>query len=980
MDYTNNKVIITKLKSNYKIEYNYRKNLSDFIKGFPKEHREIKMDAYLNPDGSQLEKWYRIVSKHYIGKVISFIKDNEIPFNFTNLTEEEVESLRVEFVKRQENLMKSLYLKSQNIDVSKVDFSFMKIEPYKYQKQAAIFFDACNGRSLLGDQPGVGKEAPLDTLISTSKGWVKMGDIKLGDKIHNRFGGISNVVGVYPQGEKDSYKIHFNDGTFTKCGLEHLWNVRDANRRQRNKGWTVKSLKELIESKLEYKASSSRKNKNPILKWEIPITEPVYYSQKKYLIDPYIMGMIIGDGNLCSGSITISIPDLQFETVENILKKLPKEYILSENRSATCPRYSIIKSKYNKSLNNDFIQKIKKFNLNVRSEKKFIPNIYKLGSKNQRKELLKGLMDSDGSCSKNGINFHSSSKRLSEDVVELVQSLGGIAKLKSYNRTDESKGIEYRVNIKVPFCPFHLESKKKEWNPIKSNYISKYISKIEFCKKEEQQCIAVDSKDNTYLTDNFIVTHNTASAMTYACWKKRKTIIICPANLRLNWRKEILKFTDEKAFVYKWKPTKKSKKINYSKEESLFHIIGYDSLKSYIEIQTSHTCKNVFCGWKEKNSKRRYKDNTCPKCNSRASIKSRVTKNFNFVPDKDDIYINPNDYELIIMDEAHYIKNNSADRTKRVKKVFKEIPEKLLLTGTAIKSRPYEFFSLLNFLYPEEFSNAHYFGVKYCAGEKNNFGWNYDGASNLDELFEKISPFFLRRLKKDVLKFLPPKTYSYIPVELTTTEQREYNKIHKGIAEEGKEDNDKLNHLTRIQYLKHFTSMIKLKKSFEFIQDIIDGGEKVVVFSQYKDVSYELGNKFGDKCVVYNGDKSANQKEEAVELFMNDDNVQVFAGTIGAAGVGITLTESSVAIFIDQPWTPSDREQAEDRVHRASSTSDNIQIIRLICENTIDEDIDELLNNKSNILSKVLDGKELEQSTNRKKGSIFNELLDIIFK
>jgi SWI/SNF-related matrix-associated actin-dependent regulator 1 of chromatin subfamily A len=629
MDVSENKVLITKLKSNYKIEYNYRKNLSDFIKNFPKEHREIKMDAFLYPDGTKFEKWYRIVSKHYIGKVINFIKDNEIPFSFANLTKEEIEELRADFIKRQEALMNSLVLKSQDIDTSKVDFSFMKIEPYEYQKQASIFFDTCNGRALLGDQPGVGK---------------------------------------------------------------------------------------------------------------------------------------------------------------------------------------------------------------------------------------------------------------------------------------------------------------------------------------------------------------TASAMTYAAWKKRKTLILCPANLRLNWRKEILGFTNEKAFVYKWKPTKKSKKINYSKEESMFHILGYDSLKSYIEIEMSHTCKNIFCGWKERNAKRRYKDKTCPKCNTRASVNSRATQNLTFVPDKDGITINPNDYELIIMDEAHYIKNDSADRTKMVKKTFKEIPERLLLTGTAIKSRPYEFFSLLNFLYPEEFSNPHAFGVKYCAGEKNNFGWNYDGASNLDELFEKISPFFLRRLKKDVLKFLPPKTYSYIPIELSDAEEREYSKIYKGVAEEGKGDTDKINHLTRIQKLKHFTSIIKLKKSFEFIQDIIDGGEKVVVFSQYKDVSYALGEYFGDKCVVYNGDKSSNQKEEAVEAFMNDENVQVFAGTIGAAGVGITLTVSSICIFIDQPWTPSDREQAEDRVHRASSTSDNIQIIRLICENTIDEDIDELLNNKSNILSKVLDGKELENNTDRKEGSIFNELLEIIFK
>lgn len=980
MNSLENKILITKLKANYKIEYNYRRGLSDFIKNFPVEHREIKMDAFLYPDGTKSEKWYRIVSKHYIGKVISFIKDNEIPFSFINLTQEEIEELREEFIKRQQVLINSLALKSENIDTSKIDFSFMKIEPYEYQKQACVFFDTCDGRALLGDQPGVGKEAPLDTLISTPKGWIEMRDVKVGYKIHNRFGGISNVVGVYPQGEKYSYKIYFNDDTFTKCGIEHLWTVRDVNRRRRNNGWTVKSLQELIDSGLEYKMSPSRKNRKPILKWEIPVTQPVYYDSKKFLINPYIMGVIIGDANICSGYITISIPDNQKGILNTISETLPKDYVLSENRSATCPRYSIIKSESNKLLNNNFIQEIKRLKLNVRSEHKFIPQIYKFGSVEQRIELLRGLMDSDGSCLKNRINFHSSSKRLAKDVVELVQSLGGIAKLKSYDRTSEGKGIEYRVNVKTPFCPFNLESKKNEWNPKKKNYISKYITKIELFKKEQQQCIAVNSIDNTYLTDMHIVTHNTASAMTYAVWKSKKTLILCPANLRLNWRKEILSFTNEKAFVYKWKPTKKSKRINYTKDESNFHILGYDSLKSYIEIEMSHTCKNIFCGWKEKNAKRRYKDKTCPKCNTRASVNSRATQNLSFILDKDGITINPNDYDLIIMDEAHYIKNDSADRTKMVKKTFKEIPEKLLLTGTAIKSRPYEFFSLLNFLYPEEFSNAHAFGVKYCAGEKNNFGWNYDGASNLDELFEKISPFFLRRLKKDVLKFLPPKTYSYIPIELSDSEEREYNKIYKGVVEEGKNDSDKINHLTRIQKLKYFTSKIKMKKSFEFIQDIIDGGEKVVVFSQYKDVSYELGEYFGNKCVVYNGDKNSNQKEEAVETFMNNDNVQVFAGTIGAAGVGITLTISSVCIFIDQPWTPSDREQAEDRIHRATSTSDNIQIVRLICENTIDENIDELLNHKSNILSKVLDGKELDSNSNRKEGSIFNELLEIIFK
>jgi len=627
-----NKVIITKLKSNYKLEYNYRKSLSDFIKSFPEDQRQIKMDFMQRPDGSGYESWYRVVSEGYIGKVIGFIKDNAIPFKFTNLTNEEVEELRMKFIKRQESLMKSLSMKSENIDVSGIDFSFMKIEPYEYQKQAAVFFDTCNGRALLGDQPGVGK---------------------------------------------------------------------------------------------------------------------------------------------------------------------------------------------------------------------------------------------------------------------------------------------------------------------------------------------------------------TNSAMTYAAWKKKKTLIICPANLRLNWRSEILKFTHEKAFVYKWKPTKKSGKINYIKEESLFDIIGYDSLGSYITIEMSHTCKNVFCGWKERNDKKRYKDKTCPKCGVRNMVTSRATKNITFTNDSEGITINPKDYEILIMDEAHYIKNDSADRTKLVKKNFKDIPHRILLTGTAIKSRPYEFFSLLNFLYPEEWSNSHAFGVKYCAAEKNNFGWDYNGASNLEELFEKISPYFLRRLKKDILKHLPEKTYTAIPIELNEIELREYNKIKKGIKEEHQSDkpgeDNRMNHLTRIQKLKHFTSEIKMKRAFDFIQDIIDGDEKVVVFTQYKDISYKVAERFGDAAVVFNGDINSNKKDEAVEKFMNDEKTKVFSGTIGAAGVGITLTSASISIFIDQPWTSADREQAEDRIHRASSKADKVQIIRLICQDTIDEDIDRMLNHKSSILSKVLDGTEFEQKVEVKDESIFSDLLKTLY-
>ena len=340
--------------------------------------------------------------------------------------------------------------------------------------------------------------------------------------------------------------------------------------------------------------------------------------------------------------------------------------------------------------------------------------------------------------------------------------------------------------------------------------------------------------------------------------------------------------------------------------------------------------------------------------------------------------LDPKYYDLIVCDEAHFLKNPKANRTKVVKKSFADVPKKLLLTGTAIKSVPYEFFSLLNFIDPAEWKNAHQFGVKYCAGFEDDFGWDYSGSSNLDELYSRISPYFLRRLKSDVLSFLPPKTFTHIPIELTTEEYREYAKIEEKVVNESEEDTPNADHLSRIQRLKMFTSQVKSSRGIELVQDIIDGGEKVVVFTEYLSTADKIKDHFGDRAVLFTGQKNLVEKQEAVDKFMKDDSVMVFVGTIGAAGVGITLTISSTAVFIDQPWTPADREQAEDRIHRASTTSDKVQIIRLICQDTIDEKIISLLKDKEKVTSLVLDAAVLDKRVQRLQGSIFKELVALI--
>lgn len=465
----------------------------------------------------------------------------------------------------------------------------------------------------------------------------------------------------------------------------------------------------------------------------------------------------------------------------------------------------------------------------------------------------------------------------------------------------------------------------------------------------------------------------TCSSFAYAAKHQYKTLIICPASLALNWKNEIMKFTHENAHVYKYQPTKKSGKTNPPKEDSLFHIINYESLDSYFKFEYSHKCKNPNCDYEEVSLTKKFKE--CPSCFSPKSIKSRKKQLLAFEA-RDGSSIDLDDYDLVILDEAHYIKNDQAERTKLCTKALGEIPRRILATGTAIKSKPVEFFTLLNFLHPEEWKNKHHFGVKYCAGFESPFGWNYDGASNIEELYERMSPFTLRRLKKDVLSHLPPKTRLNIPIQLTAAERREYNKIKKDTVKtlESGETEEK-SHLTVLQDLKRFIADIKLDRALAQVEDIVAGGEKVVLMSEFRGTAEAVKKHFGDACVMVHGAVKKEERDESVHRFMTDPKVKVFSGTIMAAGVGLTLTSSSTLGFLGSAWTPADMTQAEDRVHRASTTSDKVHIIKWICEDTIDEDIEALLEEKGKIVNKALDNKSSIESAETLSGDIRKQII-----
>ena len=360
-----------------------------------------------------------------------------------------------------------------------------------------------------GGALNVGKMQPLFSKILTPNGWITMGDVKIGTELYAPFGGKSFVTQIFPQGVKEVYELETLDGRKTLCGLEHLWNIvsnrqiTKYNKDKINRWDTVKTeeiIKRLDEGKKIY----------------LPIAEPQDCEDKPFKIDPYILGVILGDGCLTGNiknSTCLKISNNEPDIIEKIAKKLNTHYKLHGNKSYTNIVYS------------DWINKeIVKLGINVYSHEKFIPKQYFFGSKNQRLELLKGLMDSDGSISeRNSFSFSTSAPQLKDDFVHLCRSLGYNATLVVDKRTTYKSGSCWKITVRTNDIVFSSKKNLSRW---KHNY-EKYQKGNKRCRKNSFlrvksvtkvgeypcQCIMVTDKNNLYVTDDYLVTHNSFAAL-----------------------------------------------------------------------------------------------------------------------------------------------------------------------------------------------------------------------------------------------------------------------------------------------------------------------------------------------------------------------------------------------------------------------------------------------------------------------------------
>ncbi len=336
-------------------------------------------------------------------------------------------------------------------------------------------------------------------------------------------------------------------------------------------------------------------------------------------------------------------------------------------------------------------------------------------------------------------------------------------------------------------------------------------------------------------------------------------------------------------------------------------------------------------------------------------------------------------WDLLVCDESHLIKNANAIRTAEVfgqrayapknREKIDPIParRRLFLTGTPILNRPIELWPLLKSQGWEWLS----FVTRFCNGHQTKYGWDVSGASNLDELQQRLrSELMIRRLKRDVLTELPPKQRQVIELSANGAEglvQAEIAILRRSNPTVSEEDF--LEAVARMQQtdfaafgelsrLRHETALAKVPAVIEHLVEAIESSQKLILFGHHKDALTQIRaglTQAGIKSVMLTGDMTRMEdRQRSVDSFQNDPSVQVFIGTIGAAGVGITLTASSHVVFAELDWVPGNMSQAEDRAHRIGQT-DSVLVQHLVFEGSLDAAIAQTLVRKQQIIEQALD-------------------------
>jgi len=439
------------------------------------------------------------------------------------------------------------------------------------------------------------------------------------------------------------------------------------------------------------------------------------------------------------------------------------------------------------------------------------------------------------------------------------------------------------------------------------------IVSIDGVGKHHVYDVVMDDPDRNFIANGFIV-HNCGKSLQSLAYVAHenfsRVLVVCPATVKYSWYDEVEKWTRLKPVVI---DSKTPSKVFRDPKKNVF-IVNYDLLRKFVEP------------------------------------------------------ISVLRWDAIIFDESHMIKSLAARRTKAAMFLARSSEHVLFLSGTPVMNRPSELFVPLNILHPKEWGSWMSFSKKFCGGHMGMYGWDSSGSTNIDELRKRIAPYFLRRKKEDVLDDLPEKLpLISVPVELSEEAKADYvqaeEDLFKFLVEKKKKTSKEAlrslqaKQLVKLNVLRQIASAGKLKSAISFIEDVIENGEKIVVFSSFVDPIHQLGEYFGSSAVTILGETADEERRDIVKAFQNDPEKKIFLGGIKSANTGITLTNAHIVLFLDFSWCPSDASQAEARCHRIGQKNP-VSVYQFFSKGTIDEVMKNIISSKDRVISKLVDGTE----------------------
>ena len=765
----------------------------------------------------------------------------------------------------------------------------------------------------LADDMGLGKAQPLHANVLTPNGWKPMGQMRVGDSIINSQGHTSRITGVFPQGEKEIFRVTFTDGSTAECCAEHLWAVQSPVQKYRGQAYQVKALQEL---------STDLHDRHGNTKWFVPMIKPVELAAQSVPVDPYLMGLLLGDGCFRQNSISLSTGDA--EIVNYVARELPPT--LAMRRQGLTYDYSFVKNVA--GWTNELMQHIRRLGLKGKgSLTKFIPEIYLYNEVATRLATLQGLMDSDGyvSAGGDGCQFSSISPQLIAGVTFLVQSLGGTvrqsAKVPSYSHLGEQRTgqLAYTLTLSLPphIQPFRLMRKAALYRPKTKYQPYRGIKAVELVGVMPAQCISVDAPDRLYVTDNFVLTHNTIQ--TLAMLQQRcesgeaqgaASLLVLPTSLVFNWLNEAEKFTpDLRILAY----------TGTYRDKNPDRFADYDVVLTSYGIVRLDT--DLLAGYK---------------------------------------------FDYVILDESQAIKNPSSTTSQAVRQLHSK--HRLILTGTPVENSTMDLWSQMSFINPGLLGTQAFFRKEFLKPIEKN-----QDEGRTKRLHALIKPFILRRHKAQVAKELPEKTEQLSYCQMTEEQAHAYeetksfyrNKILRNLDEHGPASTQflLLQGLTRLRQIANHPRLAddtyahesgKLREVLRMIRNVVAEGHKVLVFSQFVQHLALVRAALDERQLPYAYlDGATRDRPSEVARFQDDEALKIFLISLKAGGVGLNLTAADYVFILDPWWNPAVEAQAVDRAHRIGQQRP-VFTYKFITQGTVEEKILALQRRKLALVSELI--------------------------